>query len=130
MSKPMGLAIFMEKATRALSGARLLLASGDTEGACSRAYYAMFGAARAAVLEAHADSLEAATKTHAGLISAFGRYLVQSGQVDAELGRSLNRMQQLRMTADYLGDAPPLEDATWAIEQAEAFVATIAARFA
>ena len=38
------------KAERALASARLLLDAGDTDGACNRAYYAMFDAARAALL--------------------------------------------------------------------------------
>ena len=33
---------YMDKARRALASARLLLADGDNEGACNRAYYAMF----------------------------------------------------------------------------------------
>ena len=41
---------YFEKAERALSGARLLLAAEDTEGACNRAYFAMFDAAHAALL--------------------------------------------------------------------------------
>lgn len=42
----------MQKADRALASARLLLDAGDTEGACNRAYYAMFDAARAALVNA------------------------------------------------------------------------------
>ena len=38
------------KAHRALASARLLFDDGDMEGACNRAYYAMFDAARAALL--------------------------------------------------------------------------------
>jgi uncharacterized protein (UPF0332 family) len=40
----------MDKARRAATSARLLLDMGDLDGACSRAYYAMFDAARAALL--------------------------------------------------------------------------------
>lgn len=43
-----------EKAIRALASARLLLANGDIEGACNRAYYAMFDAAHAALLRSGA----------------------------------------------------------------------------
>lgn len=35
---------YLRKAQRALFGARLLFQAGDTEGACNRAYYAMFDA--------------------------------------------------------------------------------------
>jgi uncharacterized protein (UPF0332 family) len=37
----------LAKARPALASAKLLLASGDVDGACNRAYYAMFDAARA-----------------------------------------------------------------------------------
>ena len=40
----------MAKADRACSSARTLLDLGDVDGACNRAYYAMFDAARAALL--------------------------------------------------------------------------------
>ncbi len=43
-------ASFMRKAERALASARVLLQDGDPEGACNRAYYAMFDAARAALM--------------------------------------------------------------------------------
>ena len=48
----------MEKASRALSSARLLLGDGDAEGDCNRAYYAMFDAAHAALLFACWHELE------------------------------------------------------------------------
>lgn len=121
-------AAFMDKARRALSGARLLLAAEDTEGACSRAYYAMFDAARAALLSGNAEGTETGTRTHRGLIAAFGKHLVLSGQVDAELGRSLNAVQSLRMTADYIGEPPSLAEAAWAIEQAETFIEVLRTR--
>ncbi|MFP3248173.1 MAG: HEPN domain-containing protein, partial [Paraburkholderia sp.] len=40
----------MAKADRALEEARVLLRAGGYEGACNRAYYAMFDAAHAALL--------------------------------------------------------------------------------
>ena len=46
----------MAKAFRAAASARLLLEAGDTDGACNRAYYAMFDAARAALLASGASS--------------------------------------------------------------------------
>jgi len=38
------------KAQTAAASARILLNAGDVDGACNRAYYAMFDAARAALL--------------------------------------------------------------------------------
>lgn len=63
---------YLHKARRALSGARLLLQAGDTEGSCNRAYYAMFDAAHAALICVGVESLDAPIKTHNGLIAAFG----------------------------------------------------------
>jgi len=40
----------LNKANIALSSAKLLLHSGDADGACNRAYYTMFDAARAALM--------------------------------------------------------------------------------
>ena len=93
----------MEKATKALASAQLLLAADDSDGATNRAYYAMFDAALAALSWVQGDTALRLAKTHSGLIASFGRYLVQAGHVPAELGRSLNRLHELRLTADYLG---------------------------
>ena len=46
----MGAAVLMAKARTACASARTLLDRQDTDGACNRAYYAMFDAARAALL--------------------------------------------------------------------------------
>ncbi len=61
----------MIKADRALASARLLLESGDVEGACNRAYYAMFDAARAALIASSAPVEPEIARTHSGLITAF-----------------------------------------------------------
>jgi uncharacterized protein (UPF0332 family) len=116
----------LEKAERAVSGARLLLAANDTEGACNRVYFAVFDAAHAALL---AISPEANTKTHHQLIGAFGKYVVLGKHVEPALGSALNKVHRLRQVADYIGDPVSHEDATWAVEQAEAFVDAMRAKF-
>jgi uncharacterized protein (UPF0332 family) len=118
-----------DKAARTLAAARLLLDSGDTEGACNRAYYAMYYAAQAALLAAGLAEPENGYKTHQGLIGEFGKHLVLGGKLDQCLGRSINKVQHLRQLADYTGDPLPLEDATSAVTQAEVFVAAIRTRF-
>jgi uncharacterized protein (UPF0332 family) len=92
----------MDKAAKALGSARLLLKAGDSDGATNRAYYAMFDAAIAALSWAGVGTTQDQPKTHSGLIANFGLRLVQTGRLPAELGRSLNRVQELRLTADYL----------------------------
>ncbi len=113
----------IDKALKALASARLLLGAGDSDGATNRAYYAMFDAAIAGLR--WAGSLQALPRTHSGLIGSFGRHLVQTGLVAAELGRGLNRVQELRLTADYLSETLPLDKAEAAVEEAASFVATI-----
>ncbi len=72
---------YLLKATRALASAKLLLDAGDCDGACNRAYYAMFDAAHAALLIANPSTNPATTKTHRGLIAAFGEHLVKTGML-------------------------------------------------
>lgn len=121
----MTFASYMRKSEQALSSARQLLTAGDADGACNRAYYAMFDAAHAALLAANVETTASATKTHRGLISAFGQYLVKGGHVAAELGSSLNKVERLRLLADYTGDPVSDDDSAWAVEQADTFVAAI-----
>ncbi len=113
----------LDKAAKALASARLLLDAGDSDGATNRAYYAMFDAALAALT--WAGALQSPPRTHGGLIGSFGQHLVQTGLVTADLGRSFNRVQELRLTADYLAEPVPLDKAKAAIEEAATFVATI-----
>lgn len=109
--------------------ARQLLTTGDADGASNRAYYAMFDAAQAALLCANIEATANAIKTHRGLISAFGQHLVLGGHVAAELGSSLNKVERLRLLADYTGDPVSDEDAAWAVGQADIFVVAICNAF-
>lgn len=116
----------MAKADQALASARLLLDNGDTDGACNRAYYAMFDAARAALMSAKPEIPAETVRTHGGLITTFSLQLVKTGQVALEHGKSLNRVQELRLIADYKGDPVAAEDAGWALAQANEFVRAMA----
>ena len=58
---------FLRKAEQALVAARLLLNAQDTDGACNRAYYAMFDAAHAALFALGIEGLTSPIKTHNGL---------------------------------------------------------------
>ncbi len=77
-----------------------MLDAGDPDGACNRAYYAMFDAARSALLASGAPVEPEVARTHNGLISAFSLHLVKAGRVPVELGRSLNKVEDLRLIAD------------------------------
>lgn len=116
----------MDKASRALISGRLLLADGDIDGACNRAYYAMFDAARAALLFTDSNTSRATLpKTHAGLISAFSLQLVRTGILPGDLGKNLNRAAEIRFIADYTGDEVTPEKAAWLVSHAEEFLQTI-----
>ncbi len=121
-------AAYMRKAERTLAAARTLLRDEDSEGACNRAYYAMFNATHAALRAAGIAAPEGGYKSHGGLIGAFGKHLVLGARVDRDLGRALNEVQRLRQIADYIGDPPSLDDATRAVQQAEVFVTAMRAR--
>jgi uncharacterized protein (UPF0332 family) len=120
---------YMRKAERALDEARLLVLDSKTEGACNRAYYAMHDAAHAALLAAGFESPDAIIRTHHSLIAEFGKKLVLSGHIDAAHGRAFNRVQEMRLLADYSAEPPPPEDARGAVEKAEAFVAAVKGKF-
>lgn len=115
----------MDKASRAAASARLLLDAGDVDGACNRAYYAMFDAARAALLWSDSQVSPAVAKTHSGLISAFSLHLVKTGRLPVELGKTLNRAAEIRLIADYTGDEVTEDKARWVIEQARLFVEVV-----
>lgn len=115
----------MDKAEKALASARILLDAKDSDGATNRAYYAMFDATIAALSWAGVGTAQDQHKTHSGLIGSFGLQLIQTGRLPAELGRSLNRVHELRLTGDYLAEPVPLEKARWALQEADAFVASI-----
>ena len=115
----------MAKASQAAISAHLLLDAGDVDGACNRAYYAMFDAARAAIILSKAPVPPDISRTHAGLIAAFGLHLVKHGPIPHEFGRLFNRAEEIRLVADYRGDAIELEDAREMVVQADRFIKAI-----
>lgn len=117
----------LQKADRAIASARLLLDAGDYEGACNRAYYAMFDAAKAALLALVPDIPAHIGKTHSGLISAFGLHLVKTGILPLDTGRTFNRAFEMRQVADYTGDDLEEADVAWLLAQATDFLAEIKA---
>jgi uncharacterized protein (UPF0332 family) len=117
----------MAKARTACESARALLDREDTDGACNRAYYAMFDAARAALLARKAEVSLNVGKTHSGVLTAFSQHLVKDGPVPREIGRLLKQAEEIRIIADYSGDSISQDDARRLVEAAETFVTTLAA---
>lgn len=118
----------MSKAVRACTSARALFDLNDVDGACNRAYYAMFDAARAALLASGAVQPDIG-RTHSGLITAFSQHLVKNGPIAKEMGRLLKRAEETRLIADYKGDSVELADAREMVEQAETFVEAMRSQF-
>jgi uncharacterized protein (UPF0332 family) len=122
-------ATYLRKAERALEEAKLLMAANKAEGASSRAYYAMHDAAHAALLAVGREVPEALIKTHSTLIAEFGKTLVLGGHLEAHFGRAFNKAHDIRLLADYNAEPPPVEDAEWLVEQAEALLAAVKTKF-
>ncbi len=124
MSSAFTPAKYLIKAERALRAARLLIEAGEIEGACNRAYYAMYDAAHAALLAENKADFKI-TKSHSGLIAAFGLHIVSPNKISRDLGRSFNEVEQLRLLADYTGEEITSEQVYSAVKKAETFVAAI-----
>lgn len=86
----------MKKAEQALRAAQNLLADGLYNDTVSRAYYAVFHSARAAL---KLNGIE--TTSHKGLISQFALHLVKSGEMEEEYGDILRQTKEDRETGDY-----------------------------
>jgi uncharacterized protein (UPF0332 family) len=113
------------RAQRTVASAKLLFDAADLNGACNRAYYAMFDAARAALLTVEEPLPSEVIKTHSGLITAFSLYLIKTGRIPEQYGKALRQVDQIRLIADYSDAEIESADAATAIRQASDFVAAV-----
>jgi len=108
----------LERAEKALRSAKLLEENGELEDAASRAYYAMFHAARAILF-----SKGVTARTHRGTISLFGEKIVKQGILSNEYADMLRKAFDLRQKSDYeLYTELNTEAVKEAIKNAEKFV--------
>ena len=113
------LAAAFAKADESLAAAKAVLAAGFPGAAASRAYYAAFHAACAALA---ARGLSFAS--HHATIGAFNREFVKTGLLPGSTTQLVRRLFQDRQTADYsLKTCIDLETATTDLADAHAFVA-------
>lgn len=112
---------FLTKAEAAVASARREFAAGDLEGAANRLYYAMFHAARAALLTVGRP----ARGRHATIINQFGIHLCKSGPLPAELGRVINEAQELRTEGDYTAAKLDAAEVSEYVLKADEFVTSI-----
>jgi uncharacterized protein (UPF0332 family) len=89
----------LERAHEELETVRQNIAHGHLRAAVSRAYYAIFYMASAALFT---QSIQRAK--HAGVEAAFSQYLVKTGQIEPEFSRLYQRARRQREEADYAED--------------------------
>jgi uncharacterized protein (UPF0332 family) len=111
----------LERAEKAAAAGQRELAAGDPEAAANRLYYAMFHAARAALLSVG----EPTASTHATVIGRFGMRFCRNGPLSPELGRAFNKAQELRTESDYGEGSPDRAQVAAFLTEAEQFVAAV-----
>lgn len=110
--------LLIDKGDRSLAAAEVLFAKGDYDFAASRAYYAMFYLAEAALLEKGKTFSK-----HTGVIDGFYHEFVATGRVSRELHHDLHVAFEDRVQGDYAFLDPfPKEDAEILLKKAEEFV--------
>jgi uncharacterized protein (UPF0332 family) len=111
----------LERAEQSIRAARELVAGGFYDFAASRAYYAAFYAATAALLGEGLD-----LNKHSGVIAAIHQRFIKTGKLSKEQGRELNWLFELRNVGDYGVTVHVLQpDATRAIQAADSFLQAI-----
>jgi uncharacterized protein (UPF0332 family) len=108
----------LERAREELETARDNIAHGHFRAAVSRAYYAVFYMASAALFSRSVQRAK-----HSGVESAFSQYLVKPGDIEPEFGRLYQRARRQREEADYADEAS-IDEATarQTLADAERFV--------
>ena len=109
-------------ARESIGAAKLLNAAPMHAGfAASRAYYGMYYATQAILLEK-----EMSFRKHSAVISAFGREFAKTGILPAELHGNLIQAEKRRLTGDYdVRNAVTTDEAAESIHVAEEFVTAV-----
>ncbi|MBI2325483.1 MAG: HEPN domain-containing protein [Chloroflexi bacterium] len=111
----------LERARRSVAAAHVLASNEFASEAVSRAYFAAFYAAEAALL-----ALGETRSKHSGVVSGFGELVVRQGNFDPAIGKRLASLFDRRNEADYGIRPVPAERAQAAISDAEHFVEAVA----
>ena len=99
--------ILVEKSRRSLAAAASLSKEGFTEAAISRAYYAAFYLAQAALA-----TKDISRSKHSGVMAALGEHLTKKGPLPEELHKTFLKLYEKRVTSDYSVEAVPSADET------------------
>ena len=112
----------LELADEAVEDADFLLSHDRYKLSANCAYYAMFHAAMAALMQSSGDL----PRTHGGVTNQFGLHYVRTGIIDPELAETLQDTYELRRQSDYELYAYFSEDEIrQAVQNARTFVSTI-----
>ena len=115
--------ILLEKSRKSLAAAATLLRDGFSESAVSRAYYAAFYLAQAALA-----TKDISRNKHSGVIAAFGENLTKRSILPGNLHKLLRNLYELRITSDYsIEDEPSIEEAKEALATAKEFATAVEA---
>lgn len=114
----------LAKARESLASACADLDADRLNGASSRAYYAMFHAARAAL---EARGIATGGQRHGAVIRRFGLTFVRNGPLETAHGRNLNKALEIRHEGDYDLEPPDRDDVASTVRNAEAFVEAVIA---
>ena len=115
------LAALWEKSKHCLSEAEDLFEHGHFEGTVSRAYYAAFHAAQAALVT---EGL--AAETHHGVLTLFSLHFVKPGKFDPKFKSTLRELKEKRQSSDYDAYAAiESEEAETSLRKAQGFIASL-----
>ena len=113
--------VLLGKSQKSLEAAKALLKDGFSEAAASRAYYAAFYLAQAALA-----TKDISRNKHSGVIAAFGEHLTKKSILPESLHRILLNLYELRVISDYsVEEVPSLAQAREALEAAKEFVKAV-----
>jgi len=110
--------LHFERAAECTEDAELLLEKSRYASAVGRAYYAMFHAATAVLLDKEIER-----SSHSGIIAAFGEFLVKPNLIEQKYHQHFREIFDLRQESDY----QPIVDidskqAEQTVERAKGFV--------
>ncbi len=121
MSSPDPISLLIEKAHRSLEAAHTLFKKGDYDFAASRAYYAMFYMAEAALLKKNQTYSK-----HSGVITGFYHHFIATGDLPKALHKNLHKAYEDRTEGDYsFMDPFPKEEAKEIMENAKYFLEAV-----
>lgn len=115
---------FLEKAQEGLAAARALMEVGCYNSAANRAYYAVFNAARAAMIAAGTSTAEQ-TWSHMAIHGQFQKLTRQRKTYPAHMVADILDLRLAREMADYGPDLVPSKSATRLVKVASRFVQAV-----